>query len=238
MKCYISILCFTFLFLGCDKDDEAGNFRAVRQNFEFIFINGQIQLDIINNNGNLNVISSDTASHIYMDITKVATSTVSQEDAEAHLNDIQITMNVVGDIAYATVEHPEDNGVDYSVNFNIITPVNFDYNLILGNGNIDIQSISRKIVVELGNGNLNADVVLTNDCFMKATLGNGKMLVTIPNATNAYISAIVGNGLITNGGLSIDVDEFSKTKLLGTLGNAEGTINLTLGNGDIELFPK
>lgn len=238
MKWDLVFLCFLFLFLGCDKDEEPGSFEAEQHSSEIIFIDGQIQLDIINNNGNINVIASDTASHIYLDIIKVATSTVNQGDADAHLNDIQIELNAVGDIAYAVVEHPEDNAVDYSVDFNIITPVNFDYDLILGNGNIDVQSISRKIVIELGNGNCTADVVLTNDCFMKVTLGNGKMMVTIPNATNAYISAIVGNGIITNGGLSIDVDEFSKTKLFGTLGNGDGAINLTLGHGDIELLPK
>ena len=227
------------IIAACDKDDNgAGNFEFVQQDTKTIILSGQTKLDIQNNNGNIHITGSDTATNIYINLVKKVKSTISQSDAESHMTDIIIQTGTNQDVANLVADHPTNNEVEYQVDMDILLPLVFDYEVELGNGNVEIISTSGHVVVIVGNGNTVADLVLTDPCFVNMETGNGNISVTLPDTTNAQLSATIGNGTITNNGLTLENQVVTTKTLQGKLGNGAGAIGILLGNGNIILTAK
>ena len=133
------------------------------------------------------------------------------------------------------VDNPNNDDRDYVITLNIILPNNFNQILTLGNGNISVESITKKIIANLGNGNFNSDVTLQDTCLVEVAVGNGNLTLIMPNTTNALLTASVGNGNISNNGLNFQNQQISNNRFSGTLGNGVGRILLSLGNGNITI---
>ncbi len=94
------------------------------------------------------------------------------------------------------------------------------------------------MVINIGNGNADANVVLMDTCHVSMSIGNGSIDLKIPGTTNASLTSTVGNGSISNSGLSFQ-NQFSNNKQFnGTLGSGVGNIILNVGNGSIAISKK
>jgi hypothetical protein len=178
---------------------------------------------------------SIAANDMQFKITKMVKSNVSVADAQSHISDISVVIEEKIDEIKVSVDHPLNNDLNYTVNFKITLPPDFDYNIDNGNGNISINATSRIAVIDLGNGNIEADMVLPDTCSVNFKIGNGSMNVSIPDNTNASLDVSAGNGGVNVSGLTIQNQQYSVKKLSGTLGTGAGSIELTVGNGSIEL---
>ena len=105
----------------------------------------------------------------------------------------------------------------------------------MGNGSIIVNAETKNINISLGNGTAEADLVLTDNCDAGITVGNGIIDFTIPNSTNSMLVASVGNGSIINNELSFQNQQASSKTFTGKLGNGNGSIVLSLGNGTITM---
>jgi len=236
MKKYLFIISSVLLFFGCNEDSVSSNtYESEANESHTLNLTTQTELIVQNNNGNISVTGSDTSSNMYCFITKKVISKISESDAQAHLSEIDITIQENADNVKVEVDNPNDDDRDYVITLNIILPHNFDQILTLGNGNISVESITKKIVANLGNGNFNSNVTLQDTCFVEAAVGNGNLILTIPGNTNALLTASVGNGNISNNGLNFQNQQINNNHFSGTLGNGIGRILLSLGNGNITM---
>ncbi|MCW8817906.1 MAG: hypothetical protein OQJ93_11755 [Ignavibacteriaceae bacterium] len=236
MKKYLFIISSVLLFFGCNEDSVSSNTYESEADESHTFnLTAQTELIVQNNNGNISVTGSDTSSNMYCFITKKVISKISESDAQAHLSEIDITIQENADNVKVEVDNPNDDDRDYVITLNIILPHNFDQILTLGNGNISVESITKKIVANLGNGIFNSNVTLQDTCFVEAAVGNGNLILTIPGNTNALLTASVGNGNISNNGLNFQNQQINNNHFSGILGNGIGRILLSLGNGNITM---
>lgn len=235
MKNYLLFLSLSLLIFSCEDSDTAGNYEFEQHSSKTINPNGSNQLNLENTNGVVTIIGSDTATHFHFDVVKRVKSYRSSTNAEDHINDIVISYGQYGDVIEVKVDHPNDNKLDYEIEFTITGPIIFDYKIIEGNGNVDINSVSRNLQVTVGNGNTNADVILLNNCSVKLETGNGNVSLTIPGITDAQLTATVGNGTITKSNLPFENEISTNKTFHGILGNGEGNILITLGNGNVML---
>lgn len=239
MKKYFLIIFSIFLFLGCDEDSVSSNtYESEANESHTLNLTTQTELIVQNTNGNINVAGSDTTSNMYCFITKKVRSKISESDAQSHLSEIDITIQDNADNVKIEVDNPNDDDREYVITLDIILPNNLNNILTLGNGNIYVESITKKIIANLGNGNFTADVTLRDTCFVETAVGNGNLTLIIPDSTNALLTASVGNGNIINNGLNFQNQQINNNHFSGTLGNGVGRILLSLGNGNITMSKK
>jgi DUF4097 and DUF4098 domain-containing protein YvlB len=121
------------------------------------------------------------------------------------------------------------------------------------NGNVRIDSVNNTISIGHVNGNVNLDEIAANTSVnlvnalivAKVTLPlngtinmdntNGGIDLEIPVNTSANFSANVTNGAITVSNLVLQNPISTATSLSGTLGAGQGTITLTVVNGNIDV---
>ena len=151
--------------------------------------------------------------------TKKVKSKISESDAQSHLSDIDISIVDNPDYFNIEVDNPNSDDRNYEITLNIVIPKDFNHLLTLGNGNITINSTTKKLMGYLGNGNFIADVTLNDTCLAEISVGNGNLNLTIPESTNALLTATVGNGNISNNGLNFQNQQLNNNHFSGTLGN-------------------
>jgi hypothetical protein len=235
VKRLLALLIVLLILSGCDDDPLSPNrFEAMADESRTVSLTSQTELIMEVNNGEITVTASDTAAKLYCDITKMVRSPESTQDAESHLSEINIIVEENPAYIKFKVENPDDNR-DYNTRFNILMPDNFNFNLALGNGDINLVSTTKRTILTLGNGNIDASVITIDTCFVRSSLGNGNTNLSIPEATNAFLTASVGNGSIINNGLNFQDQQSTNRQFSGRLGNGTGTIMLSNGNGTLTL---
>jgi len=236
MKSYLLFFCLFIFLISCeDEGSDPGNYEYEEKTSQILEVNEQQMFELQNNNGNIRITGSDTATRFYIEIVKRVMSYRSSSNAQDHIGDISISYDTEPDLLKIVADHPSNSDLDYEVEFDIIGPIIFDYRTVLGNGNININSVSRTLEITLGNGNANADVILMNNCGVQIETGNGNIQLTVPAITDAELIATLGNGTITTSGLTFEDQISTNNSLQGILGNGNGNINIFLGNGNIVL---
>lgn len=241
MKALIFCLLFVpffILFNGCEKFLTSNQYESSSSESKVISLAGQTDFTVENTNGNIVISASDTAKNIYCNITKEVKSSISDNDAQAHLKDIIINTSKTGTGVKMSVNQPSNNDRTYIIKFGIIMPDNFNYNLELGNGNVTINSSTKNLAVNIGNGNADAGIVPKDECNVSMSIGNGSIDLKIPGSTNAAVNAKVGNGSISSEGLNFQEQKASSRNLSGKLGSGTGSIELSVGNGSISISKK
>ena len=218
------ILTALLLLSGCDNDPVSSNeYEYEEQEFNTIDLTAQTELIVENTNGSI-------------EIRKKVRSKISERDAKSHISDINVSPLSGLSSVRLSVNNPSSDDRDYEINIEIILPKNFNYDLALGNGTINITSETKNINLSLGNGTVEADLVLADNCEAGVTVGNGTINFKVPNNTNAMFVASVGNGSIVNNGLSFQNQQTTSRTFSGRLGNGNGSIVLSLGNGTITML--
>jgi osmotically-inducible protein OsmY len=188
-------------------------------------------------------------AHLYV-------SSDSQEDADLHLDDLDILVtDSINEILIQTVQPQNINGRTYLVEYDIIVPNSFEVETSQANGTIailDIQNsveVSNKngdvllsgivggIIADVENGSIDGTVVLPLNETIDLSVNNGGLELSIPTSTSAEFSATVhGTGEIIVSDLDL-TDPLSTSKsLTGTLGDGESSIVLSTVNGNIEVI--
>ncbi len=238
-KFVIPLLLVSLLIFACDENDVSQSLYTYEEKAgDTIYLANQIKLIIHNKNGIIEITGTDTTNNMYIDMTKKVRSHISQSDASDHMSDIAILTEEKTNEIEITVGHPDDNQLDYFVNFNIILPMIFDFDIENGNGSVSLFSTSRSVIIGLGNGNADVDANLKHPCFMNINIGNGNAAIFIPDTTNADVYASVGNGTASQTGLPFSNFQSSAKQFSGILGNGVGFIGISIGNGNIMLAGK
>ena len=235
MKHIFILFIIVCLLCACDKTLSDRDHEYEEKESETVSLTDQTALFLQSRNGNITITGTDETSDMSFDITKIVKSRVSVSDAESHMSDISISIEEKTNEIEVYVDHPTNTDIDYIVNFSITLPLIFDYEIVLGNGNITLESTSRFVTVNLGNGNTSANLILLDTCAVDILTGNGNIDLAIPSGTNAYLNASVGNGTVTTSGLNIQNQVSSGKQITGDIGNGAGIIVLVVGNGNIRL---
>ncbi|MFH1654919.1 MAG: DUF4097 family beta strand repeat-containing protein [Pseudomonadota bacterium] len=235
-RCFFLALLF-FLTSGCGGDSSS-SFIYEEDDSDTLTLTTQTELIVEDTNGNIVITGSDTTDALTCSISKKVTSKISDSDAQSHISDITVTVdNNAGNIRYE-VAHPTSDSRSYEVNFDIVVPNNFNYVITLVNGNITLQSVTTSVDINLLNGTVNSDLILNDNCAVSIAVGDGDIDLTLPDTTNANLTASVVNGTINNAGLTFTNQQVSSTQFIGTLGTGDGSIVLSVGNGQIEMYKK
>ncbi len=236
MKKYILILFIPVIFHSCEDSGSSDESFEYEDIMTSTMIPGPIKmLDLRNTNGAIHITGSDTAAYVSLEIIRRVKSYRGSLRAQDHINDIQVVMNYTSHGLEVISDHPVSEDLEYEVHFTITAPIIFDYSLLLGNGDISLNSVSRNLDMTLGNGTLLADVILLNDCNVMLEGGNGTIHLIVPDITNASVNATVGNGSISETGLQMTDKVVTGNTLSGIMGEGEGVIQVILGNGSIIL---
>jgi hypothetical protein len=176
----------------------------------------------------------------------------SMEDAEEHLQFLIVSAVDHGHEILIETEQPEyAGGRNYSFDFLIEIPVDFDVAIAVANGTAYIEFIegdfsfdaangtvvfnqtSGNISVTMANGTISGNFQVPLNGSVTAFLGNGTMALDIPQNTSADFSAQVTNGSVSVSNLTLYDEVVTPNSVTGILGSGEGTIDLSAANGGI-----
>jgi hypothetical protein len=101
------------------------------------------------------------------------------------------------------------------------------------NGGIDLENIDGSISAQTTNGSVEAENVLVGTNSVLIGTSNGSVELTIPANTSAALSAQCANGTVSITGLSVIYTVNQANRKVGVIGDGDGVITLTAGNGNI-----
>jgi hypothetical protein len=258
------------LLLSCSGGDVNGpEFNISTDGFNFndqdftagkIFIDdlevdNHIRVTVAAVNGEVVVTGQSGAQQVKVTAHLYVTSD-SQEDAELHLDDLDILVaDDANEILIQTVQPQNFNGREYRVEYDIIVPDRFEVVTSQVNGAIAILDIQNNIDVwnengdimlsgviggvtaHVENGRIDGSVVLPVNEGIDLSVINGGLDLSIPKSTSAVFSATIDmNGEIIMSDLEFTESTHTPVALTGTLGNGEGFVVLSTVNGNIEIM--
>jgi hypothetical protein len=268
----ILIVCVSIGFLlGCSTGDvgspefniSGGGFKTSDPDFtaektfeDELPVENQITVNVEAINGEVVVTGQSDAKNV-MITAHLYVSSDTQEDAELHLDDLDILVTEdTNEILIQTVQPEENfNGRQYLVEYDIIVPESFEVVTSQTNGSIAIFDIQNSVEVsntngdvllsgivggvtaDVENGAIEGTVVLPLNEMIDLSVNNGGLELSIPTSTSAEFSAIV-NGIGEINVSDLDITDALRTSnsLTGTIGNGEGSIALSTVNGNIEVI--
>ncbi len=188
--------------------------------------------------GKITVSGSPGATSITITGTKRVRSQ-SIEDAQAHLAFLNINKEELTDEVIVKTDQPQfSNGRSYIVDYTITLPENFEVLVVNFNGAVNINGIvgSALVLVTLFNGEIDAEVTLPLNGKVKFILFNGVIHLAIPTSTSAKFYAEATNGSINlSSNLVFQNVIRSPNPFEGTLGVGDGTVELRIENGDVNV---
>ena len=178
----------------------------------------------------------------------------SVEDAEAHLDDIEIHIDrTYHHVRLETIQPESSDGRIYEVDYRARVPRDWGVTIDKASGAVSVSLLNGPICIDLANGDAHLDRVLGD---VYATLFNGDILADlslvsggtcdivvtngdidlgIPHTTSAMFSAHIVNGSIDVSELPLNETGHSSNEVHGYLGGGDGSINLEATNGSIRV---
>jgi DUF4097 and DUF4098 domain-containing protein YvlB len=214
------------------------------------------RVEVENVNGNLSV-SAGSGDEVSAKITRFCTGK-DQADAEAHIDEVVVSAEVVGGVLTVQVEFPEDDPRTFGADIEVTAPTTTPVDLKSTNGNIDVTSTNAEMKLETTNGNITTHGVRGN-ITAKGTNGqldidmselavahrvslsatNGSTELTIPDNSSAMFTLATTNGEVSVTGFgNVTYTVNTKKNKVGVIGTGAGLITATSTNGDIELKAK
>lgn len=168
----------------------------------------------------------------------------STEDAEAHLQELNVNVqDLATEIRVQTIQ-PIDDGRNYIIDYTITLPkfmvigvqntdgivtldsIDNDVSVINVGGNITLRNILGSAVIDLVAGTIEGEVTLPLNGAIDMKTVTGDINLAIPVNTSAEFSAAVTNGGISVSNLVLQNEVRTSTFWSGTLGSGQGTITL------------
>jgi hypothetical protein len=217
----------------------------------FLVTDMRIRLEAVR--GDIEIEGQDDADSVTV-IAQKWVGSDSLEEAEMHLNELEILITEETEEILIQTSQPEDSQDHrYIVDYHIILPSNLEIEVTLVNGDIGVQDVQNSVVIDavngdvflsntaasaivsLSNGSINSNMVLPLDGEIRMYTDNGNIDLGIPTSTSAVFAASVVNGVISDSNLEFDDAVQTSESLTGTLGNGEGMIDLGTVNGNISV---
>ncbi len=245
--------------VACDGDilggDQVSNTNfVVEDSFSFRLAAGNQTLVTLEGiNGNIEFVGVASSDSFIIEFERQVGSE-SIEDAEAHLDELQVEVSALGDELRIRTDQPQQTGGrNYVVNYRVEVPADIEVTVVNINGNIDITSVGPDLAIAningnitleeivgdvtagLVNGNITAEVTLPAAGTIDMATVNGNVTLEVPESTSAAFLATLTNGTISLSGLDFQETESSATLLRGTIGGGDGDITLATVNGNIQV---
>ncbi|MFC1660353.1 hypothetical protein ACFL3S_02655 [Gemmatimonadota bacterium] len=236
-----------------DDDHHSGDREASKEFYRVVTADGQNFFRIVGGNGTVEIEGSEGAQEVTISATlRVRSDT--RGDAEDHLRllDVSVTSDPTK-ILVETVQPQNPGGRTYIVDYEIEVPalwlvevtngngsirledLDGDVEIRNGNGDITLSGITGSSWLVLGNGVVDAQIWLPVDGQIVHSLGNGSLKLRVQPDVSAELNAKIGNGPIVLSGFTLHEAVSGPGILRGTLGGGQGLIDLTVGNGTIEV---
>ncbi|MFC1586305.1 hypothetical protein ACFL5V_12225, partial [Fibrobacterota bacterium] len=191
MKTLLTLTIAVLLLDACESiTGNRTDHEYKKESIRTIDLTDESKLVMDHTNGGITITGSETAQNIVVEMTKRVRSH-SLEDAKEHIDDIIISEHTHINEVFVEVEHPGNTGREYQVDFVIVLPAQFEFDLALGNGGIAIESTEGNISVDLGNGGVAISAIKGN---LAIDLGNGGVEADFIPADSCDIDINVGNG--------------------------------------------
>lgn len=253
MKRFAPVLALAvFAIAGCDSDNLTDNLETAEEPFAFaVELTTQTRLTVNGINGGIVVTGSSRTDSVFITGFRRVTADT-QEEAEERLDDIDVRVESgAAGVTVTTLQPSTPTGVNYIVEYEISVPEGFEARInnanggvvVSGlegavsvdnaNGGIELDDMAGDVFVDLGNGGVVCEAVLALNGNIVINVGNGSINLSIPTSTSAEFSATVGNGSVSVTNLTLDPVTATTRSVVGVLGDGEGDIQLTLGNGEI-----
>jgi DUF4097 and DUF4098 domain-containing protein YvlB len=158
----------------------------------------------------------------------------SRADAEAHLQELDVRVEEVGDWIYVETVQPSDNqGRNYQVDYRITVPRDFDVRVRNVSGGLDLRGLAGNAFVDLVSGQIDARVTLPPNGTLEMATVSGTIDLDIPTDTSAQFSATVVSGNIDISNLQVQDPVSTRNSIRGTLAGGKGMISLRTTSGNI-----
>ena len=240
----------TLWLAGCD--DVSGPTEVAERPFSFdLDVVDQLRLILENVNGTITISGALGTDSAFIDGVRQVWAP-SREDAEAHLSEVQVDVEIGGDsVVVRTTQPTQANSRIYAVNYELVIPARLEVSIVNANGVITVESIDNTVsivnangditldeisgsaLVVVANGDVDSEVTLPLDGMIDHVVANGSIQLSIPTNTSAQFSAEVGNGTISTSNLVFENETSTDSTFTGTLGDGHGDIALAVGNGNI-----
>lgn len=219
------------------------DFEATESFSDEVPVMNHTLFNLIGQDGEVNVSGISGATSVIISAIKRVQSE-SIEDAEAHLQRLNINVqDLATEIRVETIQ-PVDDGRNYIVDYTItlprflatrirnvggiITLSSIDNNVTVLNvgGNITLRDILGSAVIDLVAGIIEGEVTLPLNGTIDMRTTTGDINLFIPVSTSAGFSAAVTNGSISITNLVLQNEVRTSTFRSGILGSGQGTITL------------
>lgn len=249
------------LLTGCvagvvNLDDDgsySGDIEASATFSRILELEDQESVRITGANGSVRIWGVPGAQEVVVDAVRRVRSN-SRQDAQEQLNHLQVSVNSWPDeFEIKTVQPSQSHGRTYIVDYEVTVPSHLVSKVANGNGSIHLEGIHANIEVSNGNGDV-ALVGVTGSSWVSVgnggistwahlpeggqivhSIGNGTIFLSVQPQVSASFGAQVGNGTITLSGLDLQQVVSSPRHLYGVLGSGNGVIDLSSGNGQIQV---
>jgi len=249
------------LLTGCvigvvDLDDNMNHSGSVEASATFsrvLDVDDQSAIRIVGANGTVRIWGVPEAQEVVVDAVRRVRSN-SRRDAEEALADLQVTVRTWShEFEVKTVQPNHSHGRSYIVDYEITVPAHLlatvtngngtirlegiraDVEVTNGNGDVALVDVTGSSWVSVGNGKITAWAYLPDGGQIIHSIGNGTIFLSVQPQVSASFLAQVGNGTISLTGLDLQQVVSSPRHLQGVLGAGEGLIDLSSGNGQIQV---
>jgi hypothetical protein len=178
----------------------------------------------------------------------------SRAEAKTYLDRVRVDVTEDDDGVVVKTEQPaESAGRTYQVDYEIAVPSWMAVRVTNGNGTVKIQNVHQDVDVEngngdvvleghqgssrisLGNGEIRGAMALPPGAHLIHSVGNGGIHLTIQRDLSAEFHAQVGIGTLDVTGLNFTSWVSGPGFADGLLGDGEGLMTLSVGNGWIQI---
>ena len=243
--------------INCAPDEVVNRNFTAQEPFAFdINVVNHIELRLNGKDGDVSVTGVPGATAIMVSGLKRVLSE-SVQDAQDHLQDVQVTERDLTTQALLQTEQPQcELGREYIVDYTITLPdfiavrinnidgdvtlASIDNDVSVNNiaGTVTLTDIVGSAAVDLLSGNIVAEIIslpLNGSIDMKILTGN--IDLEIPTNTSAGFAARVFSGTIDVVNLTLQPEIITPTSRSGTLGSGQGDISLeTRVTGNIDVL--
>ena len=236
-----------------DDWDHSGNVEVSATFSRTLELNDQTVIRVTGANGSIQIWGIPGAQEVVIDAIRRVRSD-SRQDAEEHLADLQVAVQSwPQEFEIKTVQPSQSHGRTYVVDYEITVPTDLLSVVTQGNGSIRLDGVCAGVEVTNGNGQVSlVDVVgsswvsvgngeisswthLPDGGQIVHTVGNGTIFLSVQPQVSATFTAQVGNGTINVTGLDLQQLVATPRSLQGVLGSGTGVIDLSTGNGQIQV---
>lgn len=260
MKRHVIAFAFVVMILVmCTQEENGGayDYTITRTETRSWPASNVLQVSATTVNGSIDV-SAVTDTLITAEITKSCRGTDSV-DAETHIDDVVVTDNVQEGQLFLNADMPDDTGRNYVASFDMTTPSTPYFTILSVNGDITLQDMTGGAWVRLTNGGIATvnllggfDAVTVNgtiNCDMaglgtgesvELTTTNGAVNLMLPVDVSATFDASTTNGEVVVTGFSAPITyTINQTNhKAGTIGTGDGSIEITVTNGDATIMAR